>query len=431
MLLRFSVSNFRSIGEKQELNMLASSSVKNGHTFSHLTLKKEKVLPVALIYGANASGKSNLLEAFNFFKKAIDKSYSNWKLGEEISITRFLLDDEIKNKDSEFEIEFLLENKRYVYGFACNRDKFSTEYLYQIIGNESILVFDRPSSKGEIQFAKTLTGENKSISNMLRENSLFLSAAAQNNHQYLIPLNMYLTFLEFEDSKNAPPFINVNEYYREKAMRHHTINFLNELNTGVFNFESKEIILSEEEKIIKEKFQNNLIKLFTDIQIVDPKEVFRENTKSFKFTHKNSSDIEVPFNLNLESEGTLRLAILLDKIYWTLETGSLILIDEINSALHTKAAEAIISLFLNSDTNPNGAQLIATTHDTNLLRSKMLRKDEIWFTEKSTKGQTMLYSLNDFKINPKDDIEKDYLLGRYGAVPFAGSLDLHFMEKAK
>lgn len=140
-----------------------------------------------------------------------------------------------------------------------------------------------------------------------------------------------------------------------------------------------------------------------------------------KLGHITSDGGTVYFTLDSESSGTRRLLLLLHHAFKALDQGSLLIVDELDTSLHTQACEAIIAPFSSRDTNPKGAQLVATTHDTNLLRSPMLRRDQIWFTEKDEGGATHLYPLSDFKVRKEDNLEKGYLQGRFGAIPFAGS----------
>ncbi|OBP73266.1 hypothetical protein BAE42_14135 [Mesorhizobium loti] len=130
---------------------------------------------------------------------------------------------------------------------------------------------------------------------------------------------------------------------------------------------------------------------------------------------------QVFFNLDKESAGTRRLLALLAPIFAALDHGGLIVIDEIDASLHTRACEAILALFSSTEFNANGAQLIATTHDTNILSSNLLRRDQIWFCEKGDTGETALFPLTDLRTRATDNIEKGYLQGRFGAIPFAGS----------
>ena len=140
-----------------------------------------------------------------------------------------------------------------------------------------------------------------------------------------------------------------------------------------------------------------------------------------KFIHRGKQGAEFFLDYDQESTGTQRLLVLLERIFKSLDEGTLIVIDEIDSSLHSKASEALVALFVSRKTNPRGAQLIATTHDTNLMRSPLLRRDQIWFTEKSTEGETELFSLSDFPTRSTDNLERAYMQGRFGATPFTGS----------
>ncbi len=143
---------------------------------------------------------------------------------------------------------------------------------------------------------------------------------------------------------------------------------------------------------------------------------------AIELAHRGSEGEAIYFDLDHESAGTRRLLILLGSVFHALDDGVPLVVDELDASLHTRACEAVLSLFSSPATNPNGAQMIATTHDTNLLRSPLLRRDQIWFTEKDGEGATHLYPLTDIRTRKGDNIEKGYLQGRYGAIPFSGPI---------
>jgi hypothetical protein len=192
------------------------------------------------------------------------------------------------------------------------------------------------------------------------------------------------------------------------------IDLLTALGTGAVAYRKRKIALSP-----------NATELFSDLNAI-----FKKHSKGkitapemdfsgrFELGHKGADGKNVYFDLGDESDGTRRLLILLEEVFTSLELGSVLAVDELNASLHTQACEKIISLFSNSNTNTKGAQLIATTHDTNLLISPHVRRDEVWFMEQQTDGSTELFPLTDIRTRKGDNIERGYLQGRYGAVPF-------------
>ena len=196
------------------------------------------------------------------------------------------------------------------------------------------------------------------------------------------------------------------------------IRFLGEVGTGVVDYRREKTQVPDDVK----SFQRELVELvgkFIDV----PSEAFERGSDdrfmTLKLAHRGEDGKFVYFELDRESAGTRRLLVVLSMVFRALDQGSLLVIDELDASLHTHACELVLKLFCVPKSNPKGAQLIATTHDTNLMMSTLLRRDQLWFTEKDVSGATHLYPLTDIRTRKGDNIEKGYLQGRYGAVPFA------------
>ena len=272
-----------------------------------------------------------------------------------------------------------------------------------------------------------MKGRNKVISDLTRENSLFISTAAQNGHIQLSVISSFFRNIETNSaiSVNAADAVS---NFKERDLDARVIHFLNDIGTGVCAYETEERDLSETTKKMVKAF----FAVFNDSRESSDEEIdgdIPDTQTTIRLGHSNSDGKTVFFDLQRESAGTRRLLVMLMPVFKALDEGSLVVIDEFDASLHTKACELIVALFGDKKINKNGAQLLVTTHDTNLLRSENLRRDQIWFTEKDNNGATHLYPLTDIRTKKSDNLEKGYLQGRFGAVPFSGNA-LSFIEKS-
>jgi AAA15 family ATPase/GTPase len=449
MLLRFAVSNFRSIRDEQELSLVASQAIKDDPQALIETpaLRKDKVLPAALIYGANASGKSNVVEALRFMQRMVLDSHTDLKPGAPFGRPPFRLAPGWPEKESRFDLTFVHEGVRYQYGFTAFEDRFGSEWLYSWPSGSRRELFVREGQ--EFSFGRFLKGDNQLIARNTKANSLFVSAAAQNNHEQLSIIYYFFMELWFErlSSLNVR---NLAFFLGDTGLDSRILKFLCALDTGVTRLR---IIEEDHHETMGDLFskrdisntnvkpKNFLVHIFEPKESMVPSDNVRDlgsnekigklaalfnpmrRKKRAQLGHATKDGGVEFFDLDDESTGTIRMLSFLEPIFNALDTGATVVIDELDSSLHTHACEQVIALFQSPKTNPKGAQLIATTHDTNLLKSEMLRRDQVWFTEKDDEGATHLYPLTDIHTRKGDNIEKGYLQGRFGAVPFAGSVD--------
>lgn len=423
MLLRFAVKNYRSIAEEQELLFTAS-----GLSDEHVDLINVErtppitVLPSVLIYGANASGKSNLLSALRFMADSVQKSHSGREPNSPVPFRPFLLGTDWKSRPMEFELDFTIGSVRYNYGFHSSETAFEKEWLYSYPKNSPRLLFERTSAQ-DVRFGPTLKGQNAVTKGFMRPNSLFLSTAAQYNHDGLRPISEFFSSLIFDDAKLTMPFVSRHlTEDRELTISDRVVEFLRISDTGVSTRRVLNTKSDEESKERNRKLQLGLKQVFADVFGRDfdfPDMPDEHQEIELGHTGENGDDYFLP--QGAESTGTIRLVNTLPGIFKALELGTFIAIDELEMGLHTKAAELIVSLFASRETNPLGAQLLATTHDTNILDSKALRRDQVWFVEKTREGKSKFFPLYDFKVRKGDSMERGYLQGRFGAIP-RGSL---------
>ena len=418
MLLRIAVSNFRSIRDEQELSLVASQAIKDDPQALIETpaLRKDKVLPAALIYGANASGKSNVVEALRFMCRMVLDSHTDLKPGAPLGRPPFRLAPGWPEKESRFDLTFVHEGVRYQYGFTALDDRFGSEWLYAWPSGSRRELFKREGQ--EFSFGRFLKGDNQLIARNTKANSLFVSAAAQNNHEQLGFIYGFFLKVRF-DVVASPSLGSVARYLGRFGLDSRAMKLLISLDTGVQNLEIMDQSLDSV----------SFADLFPSLDMVEAGEIIqsmddlKKFNRSVRLGHAAGDGNIAFFNIEEESTGTVRLLSVLGPIFKALDSGTVVVIDELDSSLHTRACEQIMALFQSPKTNPKGAQLIATTHDTNLLNPDTLRRDQIWFTEKDGEGATHLYPLTDIHTRKGDNIEKGYLQGRFGAVPFAGSVD--------
>lgn len=416
MLLRFGVSNHRSILEKQELSLVATS-LKDGDDglIEAAMVPGGYVLPSVGIYGANASGKSNVLSALRFLRGAVLYSHSRGRPDAGVPREPFKLTHEATQRPSVFDIDFVVDGIRYHFGFEATDRSFTGEWLYAFPSGRRQTLYERTGEK-KISFGRSLKGRNRVIADLMRENSLFLSAAIQNNHEELTRIARFFRSLVVY-SKISVEGIDISGWFEDADLDQRTIDFLTKTGTGIVGFQRVEIQRTGRDSALTKELQAVLQKMIPDLPDKSDKKLV-----SIELAHKGESGDKIFFQPDEESSGTRRLLILASSAFKALDRGSLIVVDELDASLHTQICEALIELFSNRKSNLHGAQIIVTTHDTNLMQSSILRRDQIWFAEKDQEGATHIFPLSDVQTRRSDNIEKGYLQGRFGAIPFAGSV---------
>lgn len=407
MLIRFSFKNFKSFKNENCLDMEATSLKE--HEYNIAKTENGEYLKVSAIYGANASGKTNVLQAFSYMKKRIlvsDDSKVNNPLDEE-NVFSFM----INNEPISLEVEILAKNNKiYKYGFDILKDKIISEWLYEKRINKFYEIFERTENNIKVKDNKNkLLG----LAN-IDERSLFL--------------NVYTKI-----DKNNEDFNNVYEWF---------IN-ANYLDLGDPKFENalnKRISL----RIVEdEKYKSELLSFIRTFDAtIDSINISPNSLEELKNTNgvikvelvHNFEEGKNALPLSLESNGTMKMFHLFDFLMDALKNGMILFIDELDAKLHPLLTRYIINLFHNSETNKGNGQLIYSTHDTVNLNKETFRRDEIWFAEKDKNGVSEIYSLSDYIIEDEDGnakkirndatYNKDYLTGRYGAIPVLEEFDV-------
>jgi len=411
MLIRFTVGNYRSFKEPVTLWMEKEKRVKEEDLGQVIkTAKGREFLTSAAIYGANASGKSNLVKAAAFMQTMIRNSAKESLAGEPIEVEPFLLDAESQNEPSYFEISLLIDDAEYIYGFEATRERVTEEWLYFYPEKRRTLLFHREGQK--IRLNRTRFKEGLRLEERTRPNALFLSVVAQWNGETALKMIETLKKINFLSGSEPEEYRQITE---------------NLLQSGHY---TKEII----------RFLCSLDLAIADIQIKKRKNVtdipdflIFQQTIVNTF-HQGSDGKRYIFNLDTqESKGTQKLFALSGPLIDTLKSGTILFIDELESQLHPLLTTELIKLFRTDAANTHGAQLIFTTHDANLIgrRKNMLREDQIWFTEKRRDESSDLFSLSEFGTTKEKGLNLDYLRGKYGAVPFTSDLADVFKEAGK
>lgn len=416
MLIEFAVRNYLSFKNEARLSMVASgiSELNKENTFE--AGNKIKLLKSAAIYGPNESGKSNLIKAMAFMRGFVLNSSNNMQLTESISVDNFRLSSETDGKPSFFEIVFEIGKTLYRYGFELDKAKIHSEWLYCSTKTKPAKLFTR--EKNQIKLSATNFKEGKGLEDKTRENALFLSVVAQFNGEISNKIRKW--FINF----------NVDFSLDDNLFRGYSTNKCKEDTGGILNL-MRMVGLDIDNISVKEKpvELDSLPKMLPD-EI--KKMIYRGGqgisvqilTKHKKFNKNGETIGYEEFNLDQnESEGTKKIFSLSGPFLDTLLNGKILVIDELDTKLHPIVARALIKLF--NANNKSKAQLIFTTHNTNILaQNNLLRRDQIWFTEKNRYGSSELFSLAEYKDKKGDKIRKDesyernYLLGKYGAVPF-------------
>ncbi|MGI8047471.1 AAA family ATPase [Campylobacter jejuni] len=416
MLIEFRVENFLSIQDEQVLSMVASSD--NTFLTSHTNNdKKLKLLKSSVLYGANASGKSNIIKALAIMKKIVI-SCANGQRGDKLPITPFLLGNE-DDKPTKFEIIFIQNDTKYQYGFILNSEKILEEWLL-IFGESNRAqkwferIYNEKEEKYNYSFGTKFLGSKQLWAENTRDNALFLSVAIQLNNEQLKPVfDFFLKYIRVTctDSWNDGQEVTIDILRQDKQK---IISYLKRADLDI-----EDIVVEETELNKTNLMQENIPQEIKQMIQADLEKGAKLTQTNIHTIHTNQQGELVTFDMETsESQGTRKFFGLIGPWIEALEQGYTIVVDELNTHLHPLMTKFLVNLFHNEDLNKSNAQLIFTTHDTSILNQDVFRRDQIWFCEKQNKA-TKLYPLSDFKVRKdKTNLENDYLLGRFGALPY-------------
>ncbi len=416
MLIELKVKNFRSICDEQTLSLLASPAAElDQNTFYPEDNTDLHLVRAAVIYGANAGGKSTLLSALLVMREFVLFSAKESQQGDMIPVESFLFENTSRKEPSELEVIFMKDGVKYQYGFIADKNQIFEEWLfaYPLSRPQQWFsrVYDRENNEYAWKFSSKYFKGGKQVSDLTRKNVLFLSNAVKLNNEQLagifdwfqkdlIPIDP-LSRLGLSNTKSL-------DYLETESGKKRILKLMSVADPSIAD-------------IVTEKHTEDDLPPFPDhipkeVQDALKKEVLsRLNTKKISFMHNN-----MLLNFRDESDGTCRLFAFAG--YWleALDEGRVLIVDEINSSLHPLVVKFLINLIYDPAVNVKNAQLIFTTHDTSLLDNELFRRDQVWFVEKDKNNSTQVYPLLDFSPRRHEAFSRGYLQGRYGALPYIG-----------
>lgn len=418
-IIRISFSNHFSF--KEENHILFSeetrfSSKKDLWNLIETKKNEDRILPVSVFYGANASGKSKLLSLFLKMKQFLNNSE---KVSSKLSAyIPFILDEESKSKDSLLEFEFFLNEQVIVYRLIFNKHIIKTETLK----SDNKILYNRQN--------KNIVYEDENISDYdkdyikdtisKRQDVLVLELLTKRNISFYTRVYKFFNESFIICNNSQVPDNRLVELYNNKKEINKISQWLTSIGAGISRFEIEQVKADEHLRSFNKEIASRLKDLpgFEDVSSNIPDYYYQT-----KFYHFGKDGKEYPLNKNLESDGTLSFLNKIILFYPAFVSGGIFVCDEIERSLHPVLVKRLVQAFNNPRINKGGAQLVCTTHDVNLLKSDILRRDEIWFIEKDITGISTVYPLSAFRdIRNNYDYETGYLKGRFGAIPFLGNI---------
>lgn len=411
MVLQFTVNNFKSI--KDTINFSMATSAKDEENF--FKIKKYELLRSAIIYGANASGKSNFLKAMAFMRRVVLNKDKIILSTDRFPHYPFQLSTETENVSSSFEMVFFIDEIKYRYGFEIDNKTVYAEWLYADENGKESKLFYRDIDEDELYVNRIKFKEGLRIK--ISNNQLFIWKCDQEGGKISASILHWFSHINMIDGMEHEQYINEAMKQMENAQfKKELVSLIKTADIGI-----EEVILNEEEiprsAIEEMPLPPELKKLFLESDSLKNISLL---THHKKYDENNNEVGMTVFELDKEeSKGTRKFFKMSAPILNTLREGKVLIIDELDASLHPMLTKHLIKLFHNEKINKHNAQLIFATHDTNLLHESMFRRDQIWLTEKDKYGATELYSLAQFKnVRKKEDFEKKYIQGKYGGVPY-------------
>jgi len=454
MLLSFSVENFRSFRTEQTFNLLASRRL--GECVSphccEVPGTGEHAIRIASLYGANGAGKSNLVRAIALVDRLVRTGTAP---GKQIPYKPFLLDDECSRKPTSFELQFVEGGEVFRYGFCYDADRVHEEWLSVYHGQKEKEVFTRLTNEDgrvDVSLGPTATervGVSQKIKALAqvgaRPNQLFLTEVVNlydpdaQGPRFQAVVRWFSSTLTATEA-DTPFGLPIQTIATNDAFTEFAGGFLHEAGTGISGLEvqtrplaTSDILPSETvKKLVHDKMGGSILILpgpEGEELIVDASQRDMFAVRGIAALHDRAEGRRVRFPLREESDGSQRLLNLLPALYRLTAEGGVFVIDELERSMHPMLARKFVEFFLKAVRGTN-SQLIFTTHESTLLDLELMRRDGIWFAEKDGDGATHLYSLADFKVRKDLRIEKGYLEGRFGAIPFLGGIDRLIEEQA-
>ena len=424
MLISFSVHNFRSFSEKQTLSMVAGSGSNRNERYSIPTGNPlaSHVLRSACLFGPNGSGKSTFVTAIGFFRDFVISSAKDTQEGEEIPVTPFKFDSNWRNQPSEFEIAFVYSDTLYQYGFALDKERVHSEWLFarpNSPATKTRMLFQREFDSETRQYAwrinpRLVKGERDLWKESTRDNALFLSTAIQLKAETFRDIFHWIqTRLRLLKSPDrlSPNF--TAQKIAKDGWERKILAFLRGVDIGIesISVDEKEFYPSDLQfhSLFSKAARDDLAPISTDAE-----------TFVIKPIHKTAEGGSVELEFEEESDGTQVLIGLSAPLLDVLESGYTLIVDELNNSLHPLALKYLVNLFHSPNLNSGSAQLIFASHETSVMAKRFMHQDQVWLLEKGDKNNSTMTPLSDYKVRDISNFRKAYLDGRYGAVPRLG-----------
>ena len=436
MIIRIFIKNVLSFYDETSVSLFPGKGTSNRHVIRSEKRDDIPALKTAVIYGANASGKSNLIKVISFFKSFVVKGYAPQQ---GIDYQPFKLSDK-DNEPSKIEFEIKIKDKNYAYGVEFNRTEVLEEWLYIINQRKEQKIFARKNTKTKVDVIfEKVKFRDKETENFAKftgrgtpRNKLFLQEAIHRNIDFIPEINIVFNWFRYQLKILFPNsrYSGIDFHVKEtKNLFQKFSNFLRYFKTGISDLTRKKINLNEIKDLPKDLINDVTSNLKPNgksmLNSFDNRNnyAFEKDSKNklsvYKIatTHKSFTGKDVYFNLQEESDGTNRIIDFIPALLDLTSNDVVYVIDEIDRSMHPILTRGIIDFYLKNSENIK-SQLITTTHEASLLDLELLRKDEIWFVEKEKNGNSKMYSLLEFKPRTETKIRKGYLQGRYGAIPF-------------
>ncbi|WP_243479867.1 AAA family ATPase [Orrella daihaiensis] len=415
------MENFRSLRQEQVLSLVASKdkTLQDTHTVSTGLKAAPRLLHSAVIYGSNASGKSNLIKAMQYMRGVVAESATVIQPGQAFAVQPFRLDDQSAREPTAFEVTCIIDGVRYQYGFSMTTERIVSEHLlvYKAFKPQRWFErhYDEQAGKDVYEFGSGLKGPKNLWEGATRPNALFLSMAVQLNSDALRPLFDWFVngLVIFNEQAQLNPQVSI-QMLKQAEGRRQICDFLSAADMSISDIE----VVTR--KVPGQAVHFDLASGKTELRNEEVEE------HQLRFSHVTEQGQAV-FDLMDESNGTRNLLFLAGPVLDILGKGLTLIIDELDTSLHTLLVRELVRLFHRPEVNTGGAQLIFTTHDTSLLDAPdLFRRDQIWFVEKDLDQASKLVSLSEFSPRKNEALERGYLIGRYGGIPLLDhTLGLH------
>ncbi len=420
MLIDFRLTNYRSFSESQTLSMVASAGKEHEdtHLFASGISVAPRLLRSTVIYGPNAGGKTNLVRALQFMQSMVIQSATLVQEGQTLNVQPFLFDLDGRSQPTTFEVNLIEDGPvRYQYGFSLTAERIVAEWLYAAPKGRNKLMFQREydpdTGKYTWEWGASFLGRKDAWRDKTRANGLFLSTAVLLNNEQLRPVfNWFQNRLAIIPADVMIGLEHTLGLCATDSGKAELLSFFKNADISITD------VALEKQAVKRMTFG------FDPVTGPLPPSTTDEEITKIQFKHRSrDGKSEIELGMDDESSGTQKLFALAGPWLDVMRKRRVLVVDELDRSLHPLICRHLIERFNHDKTNPLNAQLIATTHDTNLLDRHLLRRDQVWFIEKDQQEASRLYSLDEFSPRKEESLERGYLQGRYGALPIVGSLN--------